>query len=83
MKIDKRIDMYLLSESDDIDILADHLSNSMEFLDEKEFVSFLKKNTSLKPPVLKKIYNEYWKIPATDRGNPRFDFSKWVSKFIK
>ena len=67
----------------DIDIVVDQLSNSMELFDQKEFISFLSKNTKLKDFILKKIFNEYWKLSARDRGNPTFDFYEWVNKIIK
>lgn len=65
--------------------LIDQLVNSMEHYESStEFANKISKDTKIPPTKAKKIYDEYWKIPA----NKRFmmvdkDWEKWIKKVIK
>lgn len=67
-----------------LDFVADQLANSMEFYDEKDFVTHIAKQTKFDPRKLKTLWDEYWKLSPHDRTtNMTFDFKKFASKYLK
>ncbi len=53
----------------DVDFLIDQLSNSMEYYSEDEFAEFMSDEIKMSPKIAKQIFNDYWKLSATDRMN--------------
>lgn len=72
-----------LNESGDYyEQLVDALSNSMEHMDKKEFVSFLSKETKYSPNQLAKVFDAYWKLgPEKFRWARLSDWAPFLSKF--
>lgn len=69
------IESFVINESS-IDSLLDMLINSMEHYSEKDFVEAAKESGFTNASQMKKVYNEYWKIEATERTD--WDIKEWV-----
>ena len=65
----------------DLEFVIDQLANSMEYYDEKEFVSHMSKETNYDANNLKKVFKAYWKLGAMDRFNMATDINK-TKKFL-
>ena len=66
----------------DLEFVIDQLSNSMEYYDEKEFVSHLSKETKYNASQLKKVFKAYWKLGAMERNDMFMggDPKSWLKK---
>lgn len=51
----------------DLEFVIDQLANSMDYYNEKEFVSHLSKETKYNAGQLKKVFKAYWKLGPMEK----------------
>jgi len=77
-----RFNNYLTENLTAMGFLIDQLANSVEKYDEKEFIENFHWQLGIDRKILKRMFIDYWKIPAMKRfKNTPNDWKKWIRKY--